>query len=159
MANKIPITKAQLETLYKENTAEEIANILNISKTTVNRRLKEHNISGSYRKTMRTRQKYAEIKKGNWSGSKNPNWKGGIAINKNERNVYGLAYWSRSVKRRDNYICQNCGIDGKKVCNHCGEKPRLHAHHIKEWVDHPELRLDINNGITLCFKCHHMKMG
>jgi hypothetical protein len=159
MAKIIPITKSQLETLYKENTALEIANILQVSVTTINRRLKKYGISGSYRKTMRTRQKYADLKKGKWSGKNNPNWKGGIASLKNERNLFGMAYWSRSVKRRDNYICQNCGLDGKKICNHCGEKPRLHAHHLKDWATHPELRLDINNGITLCFKCHRMKTG
>lgn len=33
-------------------------------------------------------------------------------------------------------------------------KGRLEAHHILNWMDYPELRYEINNGITLCH-AHH----
>lgn len=52
--------------------------------------------------------------------------------------------WRRSVYRRDSYTCQNCGDD----------KSGLEAHHIKKFSDYPESRLDVNNGLTLCRKCH-----
>ena len=31
---------------------------------------------------------------------------------------------------------------------------RLEAHHILDWINYPELRYEINNGITLCH-AHH----
>jgi 5-methylcytosine-specific restriction endonuclease McrA len=50
--------------------------------------------------------------------------------------------WSTLVKLRD----------GK--CTECGSVYDLHAHHIKSFSEHEELRYDVNNGITLCGPCH-----
>lgn len=52
--------------------------------------------------------------------------------------------WHDKVLKRDKYICQKCFINIGK----------LHAHHIKNWNDYPELRFELNNGITLCNPCH-----
>lgn len=51
--------------------------------------------------------------------------------------------WREDIFKRDNYTCVECGKQG-----------RIQAHHIKPWADYPELRLDIDNGITLCIDCH-----
>ena len=55
--------------------------------------------------------------------------------------------WRVDVYKRDNFTCQ---------MPNCGSKGRLNAHHIKRWADNPILRFNVNNGITLCHKCHKM---
>lgn len=53
--------------------------------------------------------------------------------------------WRTKVFTRDNFKCKIQNTD-------C--KGQLQAHHILNWKDYPELRFDINNGITLCL-AHH----
>lgn len=78
-------------------------------------------------------------------GSKNPAWKGGITpINTKIRNSEEYTEWRKSVFERDEYTCQECEEKGGI----------LHADHIKPFAYYPELRLDINNGRTLCLSCH-----
>lgn len=57
--------------------------------------------------------------------------------------------WRKSVFERDNYTCQECGIRSSK-----GNPVVLNAHHIKSFIEYPELRLDLTNGLTLCIDCH-----
>jgi len=52
--------------------------------------------------------------------------------------------WRKAIYKRDDYTCQKCGVKGG----------RLEAHHIKPFATHPELRFDVDNGITLCKSCH-----
>ncbi len=54
-------------------------------------------------------------------------------------------YWMMEVKKRDNWKCKINNND----CN-----GRLESHHILDWINYPELRYEINNGITLCH-AHH----
>lgn len=53
--------------------------------------------------------------------------------------------WRRDVNRRDDYKCRISNID----CN-----GRIEVHHILSWREFPELRYNVNNGITLC-QFHH----
>lgn len=45
-------------------------------------------------------------------------------------------------------------IRDDRICVFCGSKERIEADHIKPQALFPELRFDINNGRTLCRKCH-----
>jgi hypothetical protein len=56
--------------------------------------------------------------------------------------------WSRAVYERDGYSCTECG---------CLRGGKLNAHHLKSWAEHPELRFDVANGVTLCRECHAKK--
>jgi len=51
--------------------------------------------------------------------------------------------WKQAVWKRDSYKCVKCGSTDK-IC----------AHHIKSWDNYPELRFEIDNGMTLCCSCH-----
>ena len=52
--------------------------------------------------------------------------------------------WRTSVFERDKYVCASCGIVG-------GD---LEAHHILPFRSHKKQRYEVENGITLCKKCH-----
>jgi hypothetical protein len=84
---------------------------------------------------------------------KNPNWRGGITP-ENLKIRLGVEYrlWREVIFARDDYTCQKCGQGGGQ----------LHPHHIFNFATYLDLRFAINNGITLCKKCHmefHKKHG
>ena len=60
-----------------------------------------------------------------------------------------LREWVKKIKERDNYSCQVCGKDVKY-----GAPQNCQAHHILDKKNYPELRTDVNNGITLCYRDH-----
>lgn len=73
-----------------------------------------------------------------------PAYKDGKSLQRERaRNGNKLRNWRNSVFKRDNYICKICGKKGE-----------IHAHHIEYFSSNHEKRYDINNGITLCVKCH-----
>ena len=85
------------------------------------------------------------------SREKNGNWKGGYSQKRPYYNSIKYKDWRKKVFKRDKFTCQGC-----KIKNHrgLGKSIKLEAHHIKSWKDFPELRFDINNGLTLCVSCH-----
>lgn len=86
----------------------------------------------------------------NMTGEKNHNWKGGVTKDNHKiRTSLEYKQWRTSVFERDNYTCQMCGDRSSK-----GNKVVLHADHIKQFAYYPELRLDVDNGRTLCVDCH-----
>ena len=60
------------------------------------------------------------------------------------RNSPEYRYCRSAIYKRDDYTCQQCRARGV----------RLEAHHVKSFATHPELRFDVDNGITLCKSCH-----
>ena len=78
-------------------------------------------------------------------GENNPNWKGGIT-KENDKIRKSLEYeiWRKEIYKRDGWTCRLCGYKGKDIV----------AHHIKLFSEFPELRFSVDNGITLCRKCH-----
>jgi hypothetical protein len=50
----------------------------------------------------------------------------------------------RSIFKRDNYTCQDCG----------SEDESLNAHHIEPVSENPSKVHDTDNGVTLCVECH-----
>lgn len=79
-------------------------------------------------------------------GDKHHNWNGG-STNERALDMISREYknWRIAVFKRDKYTCKSCG-DSKGG--------NLNAHHIKEWAKYPNLRHEIDNGITLCECCH-----
>ncbi len=39
-------------------------------------------------------------------------------------------------------------------CELCGSTEDLEAHHVIRWADYPMGRLDVQNGMCLCLRCH-----
>jgi len=78
-------------------------------------------------------------------GSRHWNWKGGITSKKRLlRNSREWKEWRKSIFERDDYTCQECGVDGVYI----------EAHHIIPFrMDESKLFLK-KNGITLCRPCH-----
>lgn len=79
------------------------------------------------------------------TGEKNPMWD----ATKSDEDRYSRhseaahQAWREEVLERDGYMCRCCGSDGP-----------LHAHHIRPYTENKSLRVDVENGITLCDRCH-----
>jgi hypothetical protein len=87
-------------------------------------------------------------------GEKSHMWRGGITpINELVRASRDLRMWRESVYKRDDKSCLACGNVSAK---------RYNAHHIYNFSRFPNLRFDVNNGVTLCKDCHsefHKRYG
>jgi len=85
-----------------------------------------------------TRKKMSELKK----GEKGSNWQGGKSFE------FYPQDWTddlkESIRKRDNYICQECGIHQDEL------NRKLHVHHI----DYDKKNCNPINLITLCIPCH-----
>ena len=116
-----------------------------------------------------TKQKIALTSKGRWLGRKHkeesklkcqmthkklvalgihPSWKGGKTTEtKMLRTSKKYRDWRKAVFERDNYTCKLCQRKGGY----------LEADHRRPFSLFPELRFVVENGRTLCRKCHKNK--
>jgi ribosomal protein S27E len=78
-------------------------------------------------------------------GDEHPNWKGGIS---SERELHASRKahkeWKEDVLNRDEYTCLKCKSNND-----------LCVHHIVPFEESQDMRCDIDNGATLCRKCHN----
>jgi len=110
--------------------------------------------------SIKTKKKISKSRRGQLLGSKNPAWKGGLTpLWKRLRECFKYRQWRSDVFTRDNFTCQECGERG---CY-------LEAHHIESFIKilrknkiktyqealACEELWNINNGLTLCKKCHN----
>lgn len=87
------------------------------------------------------RQKLSEF----FRGERNPHWQGGLtSLTEAIRHTLEYRLWRTKVFERDSYTCRVCHWRGG----------RLQPHHIKAFAHYPELRFNVDNGITLCSDCH-----
>ena len=88
--------------------------------------------------------------KGYFAGEKHYKWKFDRTqlAKRQERNDVAYQEWRKQVWQRDNFKCKMANSD----CN-----GRIEAHHILGWTEFPELRYNLNNGITLCHAHHPRK--
>lgn len=100
--------------------------------------------SGSFKKGER-RSPATEFKKGS-CGELSLSWQGGKTQGQKKRMLQKYKDWRIAVYKRDDFTCVVCGGVGRN----------LNAHHIKEWANFPGLRLDIDNGVTMCEDCHKL---
>jgi len=90
-------------------------------------------------------------------GDKSPKWRGGKSSEgRRLRNSGEWRKWRTAVFERDNYTCQECGARSNRDIK---EIITLHPHHKKSFAEYPELRFDVDNGITLCSVCHYRIHG
>jgi len=95
------------------------------------------------------------IRNGTYKKENNPNWKG-----IEHKEVYLLRTndrykeWRRSVFERDNYICQECGkkSNGDIEAHHLIKFSHLYREY--KLSNNIEQLYNIDNGQTLCKKCH-----
>ena len=101
--------------------------------------------AGKYKKSEEQRRKIRESNKGKHAGILNPWWQGGIWHNPYPEE------WKDDIKeairKRDNYICQLCGIHQDELK---GWQKKLNVHH----KDYIKDNLNPDNLISLCRSCH-----
>lgn len=73
---------------------------------------------------------------------------GRLQRNLDARRTVEYFAWRDAVFKRDKYTCRKCGDD---------KGGSLRAHHILPFATHPELRYDVDNGLTLCHPCHELE--
>lgn len=156
--------KKELENLLQQMSMRDIAKHYGVSETVVFTRVKQYGLEGPSRserlkvyaknRPPSHNQKIADSLT-LLTGPLAAGWKGGITEERKlARGTKKYMQWKLSVIKRDGFKCVRCGVEQGHVCECCGSRILLHAHHIKSFAENHELRYDVNNGISLCSICH-----
>lgn len=177
LANSVALKGKKLTIIHKEKIKKSLIGrvISEEWKKRISEGHKGKYFGGGFKKghkhSKKTKLKLSIAHKGQVSGNKGKhhkylqgknhhNWKGGITpLTKIIRHSYKYRQWICDVFTRDDYTCQ--------VCNKRGGY--LHAHHLKEFfkiLENNNIKTieqalncqelwNINNGQTLCKKCHN----
>ena len=133
------IDTCKAKNLYAEGECmSEIGRRLEVSSQTVRRALIESDVEI---KTL------SETLKGKRGGKNNANYRPWLTVEDrgSRRDSYKANAWRSAVFDRDGYSCLSCG-DSKGG--------NLNAHHILPYSIAKNKRWDVENGATLCNKCH-----
>jgi len=157
------IHKNEIIKMYKDGkTSYEIADKFNVSRSFITSTLKRNGVKmriGAPKKGITPWNKgkpYYAIR-----GEKNHNWKGGItSLNQKIRHCIKYKNWFRTVFKRDNWTCRICDKRGGDLeADHYPKKFHkiISDNNIKSYQDAIlcDEMWDINNGRTLCLKCHN----
>jgi ribosomal protein S16 len=133
---------------HKKETKEKLSLIHKGKKLSEETKRKLSLINTGKHHLLKTRIKISNSLK----GEKSYNWKGGYNFKNDKiRHCVKSKIWREKVFKRDNWTCQKCNAKSGN-----GKTVYLHPHHIKNFSQYTRLRFNINNGITLCDKCHNL---
>lgn len=123
--------------------------------------MKRDDVKNKMVETRKRNKNYSAWNKGKkyLGKEKNPNWKGGITpLNKKIRYSFEYRLWIKFCMQRDNYTCQKCEIIGGNLeVHHLNPLSNIiKENNIKNLEDAQKCEKvwDLENGITLCQKCH-----
>lgn len=152
--------------ITKQMSIPEIASLLGLSNSTVITGLKQCNIK---RRTIK--QALTGKPRPNSQGSKNHNWKGGLAGWRKLARGRLNEHFVRPVMKRDGFVCQWCNSKKNIVVHHSKRsfmdivyivRQKCNEDNLEEFVNLIVEEHCLEDGITLCKKCHdtyHKEFG
>ncbi len=155
MGDKNPSKKLEVRKKISESNIGKKRSIKTIEKLSISHKGKHSSPDTEFKKGQISLRKGVQ----GLRGDKNGNWKGGTtSLLFQIRHCSKCKIWRKSIFERDNFTCQNCFVRGGDI----------EAHHKKEFSEIIKKNniitleqslmcqelWDINNGITLCKKCH-----
>lgn len=164
----------EIAELYKRMSMKELADHYGVGETAVFMYLKANGVGGISRserlsgkpKTLEHRLAMSRgmRESGSFVGENNGRWKGGVSsTNKRGRSRAEYFDWKKAVFANAAWKCQGCGKEHGVVCDCCGHRILLQAHHKVPFAERPDLRYEPSNGMALCERCHwqvhHEKLG
>lgn len=97
---------------------------------------------GCFRRESSSRRGHAIL--GHKRGDQHPRWNPTLtAWDRRHKRDPEAQIWKRDVIKRDGARCIACGATGAVA-----------AHHLRSYTLHPDIRHDLENGVTVCVHCH-----